>query len=68
MDRLREVLANSGIALGQAQVGAESSGQSANGEPGGNRHGGNLAAGITDTSPAATAWTRHSNNMLDVFA
>ena len=68
MDRLREVLANSGIALGQAQVGAESSGQSANNGSGEGRRGGNLTAGIADTGSAATAWTRHSNNMLDVFA
>lgn len=68
MDRLREVLANSGIALGQAQVGAESSGQSAHGESGRGRQGGEMAANNGTDSVAATAWTRHSNNMLDVFA
>lgn len=67
MDRLREALANSGIALGQAQVGAESSGQSAdNGS--GLRRGGHLAESTPEVAPAATAWTRHSNSMLDVFA
>ena len=68
MDRLREVLANSGISLGQAQVGAESSGQSAHGESGNGRQGGQMAGNNGTDAVAATAWTRHSNNMLDVFA
>lgn len=67
MDRLREALASNGIALGQAQVGAESSNQSGNGTQSGNRNNGQIA-GDTQDAPAATAWTRHSNNMLDVFA
>ena len=66
MDRLREALASNGIALGQAHVGAESSNQSGNGDQAGNRNGGQMAASMQD-APAA-AWTRHSNNMLDVFA
>lgn len=68
MDRLREALANSGIALGQAQVGAESSGQSAEQSGNGSRRGGELAGGVPEAAPAAAAWTRHSNSMLDVFA
>lgn len=66
MDRLREALASNGIALGQAQVGSESSGQSAGNEQGGRQHAGNAASGSQEV--AAGAWTRHSNNMLDVFA
>jgi flagellar hook-length control protein FliK len=73
MDRLREMLANNGIALGQAHVGAESSGQSAAGNEGdGRRQTGNLAGNAnnttTEAATAGTAWTRHNNNMLDVFA
>jgi flagellar hook-length control protein FliK len=69
MDRLREALANSGIALGQAQVGAESSGQSANNGGGHSQRGAQVAAGAPDTGAVSTAaWTRHSNSMLDVFA
>ena len=68
MDRLREALANSGIALGQAQVGAESSGQSGEGN-GTSGQGRAFADNTHQEAPvAATAWTRHSSNMLDVFA
>lgn len=68
MDRLREVLANSGIALGQAQVGAESFQQSAQGD--GNSGGNRGANGLVreDDGLVAPAWSRQSNNMLDVFA
>lgn len=66
MDRLREALASNGITLGQADVGSESSGQSAGNESGGQRQAGGIAGGTQEV--AAGAWTRHSNNMLDVFA
>lgn len=66
MDRLREALASNGIALGQAHVGSESSGQSAGNERGGRQQAGNAVSGSQEA--AAGAWTRHSNNMLDVFA
>ncbi|MDE2600579.1 MAG: flagellar hook-length control protein FliK [Rhodocyclaceae bacterium] len=68
MDRLREALANNGIALGQAHVGAESSGQSADNRGGNSQRGGQIAANAVDTGTVTTAWTRHSNSMLDVFA
>lgn len=68
MDRLREVLANNGIALGQAQVGSESSGQFAQNESGGGRQGGSATGSAGADVVAPAAWTRHSNNMLDVFA
>jgi flagellar hook-length control protein FliK len=67
MDRLREALANNGIALGQAQVGAESSGQSYGGQNG-NRQSAALGGGGIQEGGTSAAWTRHSNNMLDVFA
>lgn len=67
MDRLREALANNGIALGQAQVGAESSGQSGDGK-GTSAQGRPLAGDGQEAPVTSTAWTRHSNNMLDVFA
>lgn len=67
MDRLREALANSGIALGQAQVGAESSGQSGDGKNT-SAHGRPLAGDAQEAPVTSAAWTRHSNNMLDVFA
>ena len=66
MDRLREALASNGISLGQAQVGSESSGQSAGNERGGRQQAGNAVGGSQEA--AAGPWTRHSNNMLDVFA
>lgn len=66
MDRLREALASNGITLGQADVGSESSGQSAGNEQGSQRQAGGIAGGTQEV--AAGAWTRHSNNMLDVFA
>lgn len=66
MDRLREALASNGISLGQAHVGSESSGQFAGNEQGGQRQGGTSAGGVQEA--AANTWTRHSNNMLDVFA
>ena len=69
MDRLREVLAGNGISLSQSHVGAESSNQSAWAEQGKGQSGQGLAdAGTENIVPAATAWTRHNNNMLDVFA
>lgn len=68
MDRLREALANNGISLGQAQVGSESSGQSADNRNGGTRQGGQIAGNGQEISANTVAWTRHSNNMLDVFA
>jgi flagellar hook-length control protein FliK len=66
MDRLREALANSGIELGQAQVGSESSNQSAENGQGGRRQGTAASGDMQDV--AAKAWTHQSNNMLDVFA
>lgn len=68
MDRLREVLAQSGIALGQAQVGAESFQQNAQGDGNNGSNRGPNGLVRDDDTLAAPAWSRQSNNMLDVFA
>ncbi|MBX9848533.1 MAG: flagellar hook-length control protein FliK [Rhodocyclaceae bacterium] len=69
MDRLRDVLAGNGIALNQSHVGAESSNNSSASEQGGKNNGQRLTDASDDLStPATPAWTRHNNNMLDVFA
>lgn len=74
MDHLRQVLAGSGISLGQTHVGAESSGQAfANSQGNGQRSGGRASGGGSDNAipsiaTSNTVWTRQSNNMLDVFA
>lgn len=75
MPRLRELLADAGIQLGQAQVGAENARQSAqqekNGDNFGNRHGANSDAGpfqtITDT-PLTPSGLKMGRGLVDVFA
>lgn len=74
--RLREILQDAGINLGQTQVGAESSQQSARrDENGDNRPRGNgFAGGDADTSAtpiantATTQWLRRGNGLVDLFA
>lgn len=76
MGRLREVLADSGISLGQTQVGADSSGFWAqNQENGDNSSRGNGSAGMTangggveGTGAISASLIRQGNGMLDVFA
>ncbi len=69
MDRLRDVLAGNGIALNQSQVGSESPNGSASSDHGSKPNNQGLAQGNDDVSaPTTPAWTRHNNNMLDVFA
>lgn len=69
MDRLRDVLAGNGIALNQSHVGAESSNNSASSEQGSKNNSQGLANASDDLStPTTPVWTRHNNNMLDVFA
>jgi flagellar hook-length control protein FliK len=69
MPRLREMLANSGITLGQANVGSDSSASGNNYE--GNsgyssrRSSGNLDLGAVTSSPVAT---RQGNGLVDTFA
>jgi flagellar hook-length control protein FliK len=75
LPRLREILADAGITLGQAQVGSESPGQSANKhENGDNSPRGPNAGFIGD--PAATRavanavapWSTAGRGMVDIFA
>lgn len=69
MPRLREMLANSGITLGQANVGSDSSasGDNYEGNSGysGRRGGGNLDLGAVTSPPIAS---RQSNGLVDTFA
>lgn len=78
MPRLREVLADAGVQLGQAQVGADSPGYSANsGESGDNsRHSGNRHRASSHSSTDALsanpsprgAWTSAGQGLVDTFA
>jgi flagellar hook-length control protein FliK len=75
LPRLREILADAGITLGQAQVGSESPGQSANKrENGDNSPRGSNAGFIgdpTSTRMAANvgaAWSSAGRGMVDTFA
>ncbi|HTJ96470.1 MAG TPA: flagellar hook-length control protein FliK [Rhodocyclaceae bacterium] len=70
MDRLREVLAGSGITLGQANVGAESTHQGNADQQTASRGGGSLTIdnNVDSSSTVTQTWMRQSNNMLDVFA
>jgi flagellar hook-length control protein FliK len=75
LPRLREILADAGITLGQAQVGSESSGQSANnGENRDNSPRGVNAGFIGDSATAriatsvANPWSATGRGMVDIFA
>lgn len=69
LPRLREILAEAGISLGQASVNAESSRQEGGNLPSehpagdGYRHGGERAE-----APLATGWAYRSEGMIDTFA
>lgn len=75
LPRLREILADAGVQLGQAQVGAENAGQSAQQE----KNGDNFAFGRDSTStgefaqpggsgPTASAGLKSGRGLVDVFA
>ena len=74
--RLREVLAESGITLTQAQIGADTSGQSAKQQQNGDNRPWQEAAGQLDipvadtgrTMHPVTAWQTGGRGMVDVFA
>lgn len=75
LPRLREVLLESGIQLGQAQVGSESPQQSPTRDENGDNRGNAVAAGHdTRALPpgfatnAPTAWISSGRGMIDVFA
>lgn len=68
--RLREILADAGITLGQTQIGAETPGQSAHGNESGDNSGGKAAApGLSlSATPAPIVWTATGRGLVDVFA
>lgn len=74
--RLREILQDAGITLGQAQVGAESFRQQAQGdESGDNRQrnngldtGDGVATAASATGAAPSSWLRRGNGLVDLFA
>lgn len=74
MPRLREILADAGITLGQAQVNSEAPGQSAQQRENGDnprqmRAGGPSGApGLAGTGHAAGAWASGGRGLVDVFA
>jgi flagellar hook-length control protein FliK len=73
MPRLREMLADGGITLGQTHVGSDSSGQAANQrENGDNRSGFGSNNTISDTTiragSAPTPWFGRGHGLVDVFA
>lgn len=73
--RLREILQEAGVSLGQTQVGAESFQQSAdkreNGDNptrGGSRDSGTIANGFATGNSAPPQWARRGNGLVDTFA
>lgn len=68
--RLREILADAGITLGQTQIGAETPGQSAHGNESGDNPGGKAAApGVSlSATSGPIAWTATGRGLVDVFA
>jgi flagellar hook-length control protein FliK len=67
LPRLREVLAEAGITLGQASVNAESAGRDRSGTPA-QRHGRDDANGIAAGAASSSAPLRRSNGLIDTFA
>jgi len=76
--RLREIMQDAGISLGQTQVGAESFQQSAGSNEnsdnrtrgGGDTRNADVAApvGFVGSGNASTQWVRYSNGLVDTFA
>jgi len=70
LPRLREILAEAGITLGQANVNAESAQQGKN-ESRENTRGESARSALTDNvqnSPSQTQWVKRSNSLVDTFA
>lgn len=68
LPRLREILAEAGITLGQASVNAESARQDRNGAPA-EQHGRDAdRGGATAGTAAPVEWLRRSNGLVDTFA
>jgi len=69
LPRLREILAEAGITLGQASVNAESPRQDRESTPGGERAGeGNGRSDERAVAPAQMHWLRRSEGLVDTFA
>lgn len=69
LPRLREILAEAGITLGQASVNAESPRQDREAMPGGERADeGNGRSGERAGVPAQAHWLRRSDGLVDTFA
>lgn len=75
LPRLREVLADAGIQLDQAQVGADSRGNAANKEESGDnprrrgtQDGQNFIPGIVPTVSASSRWSTAGIGLVDTFA
>lgn len=66
LPRLREMLADAGITLGQASVNAESPRREADGPPG--QAQGERRHAAAAASPAAAPWLRRSEGLIDTFA
>jgi flagellar hook-length control protein FliK len=73
MPRLREMLADGGITLGQTHVGSDSSGQTANQRENGDNPASFGSGSIMFEAPlragnAATQWLGRGQGIVDVFA
>jgi flagellar hook-length control protein FliK len=66
LPRLREILAEAGITLGQASVNAESPRQDRDGAPAGQRGGNRNMESAGAAAPAQ--WLRRSEGLIDTFA
>lgn len=67
LPRLREILAEAGITLGQASVNAESARRDKDGSPTQGR-GDGQGADAARSAAAPTQWVRQSNGLIDTFA
>lgn len=69
MPRLREILAQSGISLGQTSVNTSAEQQAGGEERGRNGHRGSGASGIeAGEAGTTTTWARQSDGLVDTFA
>lgn len=74
LPRLREILADAGLTLGQAHVGAESQGQSANGQENRDNFPRSTSGAAMDatasgvTSAPLAQWTSRGRSLVDIFA
>ncbi len=68
LPRLREMLAEAGIHLGESQVGTQSEQQGGDGRRGGGFRGSDFASGADTMSEGSRHWIRQGNGMIDTFA